>query len=243
MVHQIATLDSISTVTEDSGELRTAPVLWSSCCYEASGISLRYRVGGCGNCLVWLESSAGFAGKRIHDILCERYLLIVIETPDSVPSSGNSSSGWYASIVPSVFAILRHYNVEHFSLIGVSYTFTLFLRIAAYKPAMVRGTVLLAPDIADLEDSNQRVEGANTTAFSTAASKTLVLFGTRDLRFSSQFVGSWRRILPNSYVVMVYGAGAEVDRDRPEAIAPFIEDFLNRKENFLVQTRSGAIYP
>jgi pimeloyl-ACP methyl ester carboxylesterase len=211
-------------------------------------MSIRYRVGGSGDCLVWLEDSDGFAGKKIHDILSNDYLVIILEIPQSAGSFQGSAGEWQDALIRSVYSIVRSHHLERFSVIAGSHAFELAFRMAAYNPKMVEDLVLFAPSAADLENLPEGqgfrrwpVKNEQDNQIE-AASKTLVLFGADDQRFSSQSIGACRKKLPNCHAVMVYGAGAEVESDRPEAVAAFVSDFLKRKENFLVQMRSSVIY-
>jgi hypothetical protein len=43
--------------------------------------------------------------------------------------------------------------------------------------------------------------------------------------------------------VLVYGAGRDIARDRPEAPADMIDDFLQRQERFIVSVRPSVLQP
>ena len=71
----------------------------------------------------------------------------------------------------------------------------------------------------------------------------LVLFGTEDKVLPNEVARIYPEKLPNCHVVFVYDAGHEIEGDRPEAFVSVVEDFLERKSGFLVNTRSGLIHP
>jgi len=71
----------------------------------------------------------------------------------------------------------------------------------------------------------------------------LALIGTHDPVISSATVKIYREKLRNFHLVMVYDAGAAMDAERPEAVAALVDDFLTRGGSFLVQNKSGIIYP
>jgi pimeloyl-ACP methyl ester carboxylesterase len=52
-----------------------------------------------------------------------------------------------------------------------------------------------------------------------------------------------RERLPNCHFVLVYAAGDDVATHRPQAFASLVEDFLERRERFIVNNRSGLLHP
>lgn len=72
---------------------------------------------------------------------------------------------------------------------------------------------------------------------------TLVLFGTLDRSIPPEMGRVYRELMPNCHLVLVYDAGHAIDMDRPEAFASVVEDFLQRREGFIVTAQSGLIYP
>jgi pimeloyl-ACP methyl ester carboxylesterase len=71
----------------------------------------------------------------------------------------------------------------------------------------------------------------------------LVLMGTADRLIPPEMGRHYREKLPNCHVMMVYDAAHAVDVERPEAVSSVIDDFLARREKFLVSNEKGAIYP
>lgn len=72
---------------------------------------------------------------------------------------------------------------------------------------------------------------------------TLVLFGTEDQMTPPELGRHYRALLPHSQLVFVYDAAHAVDRDRPEAFAATVADFLARRDQFVVREESGLRYP
>ena len=72
---------------------------------------------------------------------------------------------------------------------------------------------------------------------------TLVLFGTLDRSIPPEMGRIYREKLPNCHLVLVYDAGHAVDMDRPEAFASVVNDFLHRREGFIVTATNGLINP
>ena len=72
---------------------------------------------------------------------------------------------------------------------------------------------------------------------------TLVLFGTLDRAIPPEMGRIYREKLPNCHLVLVYDAGHALDADRPEAFASVVNDFLQRREGFIVTSEDTLIYP
>jgi len=69
----------------------------------------------------------------------------------------------------------------------------------------------------------------------------LVVFGTLDSVIPPEMGRLYKEILPNCNLVFLYDAAHESDADRPEAFVALVNDFLDRHEAFLVNTRSSLI--
>jgi pimeloyl-ACP methyl ester carboxylesterase len=69
----------------------------------------------------------------------------------------------------------------------------------------------------------------------------LVIFGTLDKVISPEMGRYYKDILPNCSLVFLYDAAHESDADRPEAFVSLVNDFFDRHEAFLVNTRSSLI--
>jgi pimeloyl-ACP methyl ester carboxylesterase len=72
---------------------------------------------------------------------------------------------------------------------------------------------------------------------------TLAMFGTKDKITPSEAGRLYKEIIPNCNLMIVYDAAHAMDDDRPEAVSSVIDDFLQRKEQFLVRTQSDVIAP
>ena len=71
----------------------------------------------------------------------------------------------------------------------------------------------------------------------------LVLFGTLDRVIPPDMGRIYREKLPNCHFMLLYDAAHALDADRPEAFAAVVNDFLVRRESFIVNTDSGLIHP
>jgi pimeloyl-ACP methyl ester carboxylesterase len=72
---------------------------------------------------------------------------------------------------------------------------------------------------------------------------TLVLFGTLDRIMPPDLGRRYRELLPCCHFVIVYDAAHAIDADRPEAFAAVVDDFLERRDEFIVRRESGLLYP
>jgi pimeloyl-ACP methyl ester carboxylesterase len=72
---------------------------------------------------------------------------------------------------------------------------------------------------------------------------TLVLLGTRDRVTPFETGRAYRATLPRCHLVFVYDAGHAIAADRPEAFASLVGDFLERRDQFVVNRTSGRAYP
>ena len=84
----------------------------------------------------------------------------------------------------------------------------------------------------DLEDSLREIQ-----------CPTLVVFGQADDRVAPEAASIYRRRIPNCNIAFVYDAGHDIAADRPQALLNLVADYLERRETFIVQNRSGAINP
>ncbi|MGH7074652.1 MAG: alpha/beta fold hydrolase [Stellaceae bacterium] len=71
----------------------------------------------------------------------------------------------------------------------------------------------------------------------------LVLMGTEDRLIPPTMGRHYREKLADAYVVMIYDAAHALDVERPEAVFAVAEDFLARRDKFVVNTENGALFP
>lgn len=70
----------------------------------------------------------------------------------------------------------------------------------------------------------------------------LALFGAADKVTPPEGAHLFREVMANCHINFVYDAAHAIDADRPEAVASVVNDFLARKDQFLVRTASDLIY-
>ncbi|GEM_PF-2634656 len=105
------------------------------------------------------------------------------------------------------------------------------VRLCLEQPGSIKALVLESPVIdAELEQRLGEVEV-----------RTLVLFGADDE--NSQRGGMYKERMRACNFIIVYGAGSEIARDRPEAFANLVTEFLERGDRFVVSSRPSLISP
>jgi pimeloyl-ACP methyl ester carboxylesterase len=110
------------------------------------------------------------------------------------------------------------------------------LRTALASPDGVGAIVLLSPPALDALEAD--VAGR----LREVEIPILTLFGTNDPASPPETGHAWRRGLLTCFQFFVYGAGADLANERPDAVAMLVTDFFRRGERFLVKTTDGKLY-
>jgi pimeloyl-ACP methyl ester carboxylesterase len=111
------------------------------------------------------------------------------------------------------------------------------------------GRPALAPEVADRQRRVvERIWGLSSDddlrrALDGLDLPTLVVFGTRDRLIPPESGREYKRLIPRSTLALVYDAAHEVSRDRPEAFAALVGDFLERADAHVVARASRLINP
>lgn len=106
------------------------------------------------------------------------------------------------------------------------------LALALHHPENIDALILEAPAAPpDLE------------ALTTLQMPTLVVYGTQDATVEPTTGRLFRERVPNCNFVLVYRAGHQVARDRPEAFASLVADFVERRDAFIVSQKDSLLHP
>jgi pimeloyl-ACP methyl ester carboxylesterase len=116
------------------------------------------------------------------------------------------------------------------------------LRLALREPKRVRALVLESPAAIDPGDSGSR-DADLERRLAEVVAPTLVLFGTRDRPDAQQTGRVYVETMPNAHLVFVYDAERAIGRDRPEAFAEVVADFLEHHEAFVINRTPTVIHP
>lgn len=189
---------------------------------EIDGAPFRYREAGQGSTLVHLSGPAGLTPA--HGLLAQRFRVIVL---------GPAGPGQQP--VAIVAQALHRLGLDAFDLMGTGSDGATALRLALLAPTRVRALVLEAPSAGDDGEVERRLADI--------AVPTLVLLGTRDDAAGAALGRASKTRIAGSHLVFVYDAGPAIGRDRPEAFAEVVADFLERREAFVISRARTVLHP
>ena len=187
---------------------------------EVDGVGVRYLEAGNGSALVHVN---GGPPTRAHDLLARQFRVIALEAPDPSPT-----------VVGRAVASL---GIGEFDLMATAEAGAAALRLALEAPERVRALVLESPTA--IRDDGSEL----SRRLSEVAAPTLVVFGTGDRQDVQDTGRIYAETIPNGHLVFVYDAGGAIGRDRPEAFAEVVADFLERREAFVISRGQTVIHP
>jgi pimeloyl-ACP methyl ester carboxylesterase len=123
-------------------------------------------------------------------------------------------------------------QLDEFVLIGQSSGAAAALALASAAGEACAALILLAPVLAPLPAS----EAAPDIPI-------LLLLGTEDARVPPSAAATICAALPRAHTILIYGAGHALERDRVEAVAAVMIDFIARRDKFIVRDASDILYP
>ena len=132
-------------------------------------------------------------------------------------------------------------GAEQYGLVGLSDGANAALHHALANPEAVDVLVLVSPTAIRPADNDDTAE--LETRLSDVQCPTLVVFGGDDKSTAPEAAAIYRERIPNCNVAFVYAAGHDIAVDRPQALVNLVSDYLERRETFIVQNRSGVINP
>ena len=128
---------------------------------------------------------------------------------------------------------------ESYGVVGISAGAELAVRHALRAPERVAVLVLISPLIVRPNSAGADAELQNQIA--QIQCPTLAVFGQEDPLATSASV--YRERISNCNIAFVYDAGHDIPAERPQALLNLVADYLQRRETFIVQNRSGLISP
>ena len=194
---------------------------------EADGVRLRYAEAGSGEPLVVFGSGDGELFDPLLIKLAGHNRVIALEK--------NTGGAPVDDLAAKVSRGLVRLGVERHSVMGIAGGAAIALAAAIAAPARIDKLILLSPEWR--QSAEPAIDLAQVKA------PTLVIAGTEDNSGSVEAGRLCRERIRSCHLLLVYDAGHAVARDRLEACARAIADFLEQGEMFAVSRESQMIRP
>ena len=135
-------------------------------------------------------------------------------------------------------------GAQRYGLVGVSDGANAALQHALGNPDAVDVLVLVSPTAVRPTASDPDGDAAEMeNRLSDVQCPTLVVFGQEDRSVRPDAASAYRERIPNCNIAFVYAAGHDIAADRPQALLSLVNDYLERRETFIVQNQSSVINP
>lgn len=200
---------------------------------DVGGIQLPYQVAGEGDTVVHLRR--GGAAPETVGILAKGFRVLALDL------ASEQSGGDAEAAATGLAGALRQLGHEKFGVIAQPDCAAAALWLAVTAPDAVESLVLVAPTLIDA--SGTMPDAALAARLPEVQPHVLAMFGTRDTVAPPAVGRRYREKLARCHLVFVYDAGCAIEQERPAAAAVVMEDFLKRREKFIVSGQNGQLYP
>src|SRR5437762_13341019 len=112
---------------------------------DADGFHIRYRAAGEGPPLVGLHGSGGLRVSRSHELLAEKYRVILFEAPGFGQSPANERSASIHDLAHTMGAAAAALGLDRYILMGTSFGGRLALWLTIEDPSRIEALVLISP--------------------------------------------------------------------------------------------------
>jgi pimeloyl-ACP methyl ester carboxylesterase len=129
---------------------------------------------------------------------------------------------------------IAHVTTDPVGVIAPSSLSQVALSLALAAPNAVNAVALLEPDAIDRSLAG-KLSGVTIPV--------LAMFGIRGEASPPPLGKVYKQAMPNCHLTYVYAADAGMDRQRPEAVAAALGEFMQTRERYLVTTKSSRLYP
>jgi pimeloyl-ACP methyl ester carboxylesterase len=171
----------------------------------------------------------GFASSPAHRALAQRFRVIAAGDARLAPRVlGEAAAGWAADE-----------GLEAVGFVGAGDDAAAALWAASAAGERASAVVLVSPGL-PLDDGADDPAGVRPLLTEVKAPKA-VLLGTLDPAQPRDAAARYRTRLSRSNVVLVFGAGADIAADRPDAFVRVAGDFLDRQARFAFMTETLAL--
>jgi 4,5:9,10-diseco-3-hydroxy-5,9,17-trioxoandrosta-1(10),2-diene-4-oate hydrolase len=192
------------------------------------GGRVRYLEAGQGSPVVILDGDNGLTQSPLSTMLAQQFRVIVCDlasAEDVVPRDLAHKLTQATSVI----------GLDHYVLVSTSTSSSLALWQAIEAQKRLDALVLVSPSTPDDVELESRLRDIQAP--------TLVLVGTNDTSLPPETGRRYVEQLSNCYYVMVYDAGHAIEKERPEALATTVCDFVERRGAFIVESNSSALNP
>ncbi|HKV54549.1 MAG TPA: hypothetical protein VJN94_07875 [Candidatus Binataceae bacterium] len=136
-------------------------------------------------------------------------------------------------------------NLQNYGLIGASDAAQVAIWQAIYSPECVDALVLISPPALPHEGQAGDSAAGNASELvcplEDLKAPTLVLLGTEDRTVLPETGRTYAQRIPKCYYVLVYAAGHALAEECPEQLSGIAQDFLERRESFIVNRSSTLL--
>ena len=180
-------------------------------------MSDRHLEAGHGTPLVHLVDAGALRLTPAHERLAQRFRVLVLEAAE-----------------PAALAqAIERLGLDAVNLLATGRASRAALGLALRLRERVLALALESPE----------APGDDADALAGLVTPTLVLLGTRDDSGATAAGRACAQRIPGAHLVFVYDAGRTIGRDRPEAFAEVVADFLERHEAFVLSRTITVIHP
>jgi len=225
---------------------------------DIDGHAFGYAEAGSGDALLCIDGRLGLRPSRAHALMAEQRRVIVLDHPAGGREPAHALGG-----------ALTRMGIERCDLMGHGSGCETALWLALERPQNVGAIVLVAPTAlgprhalsGDLKSAlfahperqpdlpsirvPQQADGDRALEDKMRELKmpVLALFGTEDPLAPPEAADRYRAALADCNLAFVYDAAHAIDIERPEAVAQWTLDFVERRDLFLVSRESGLTLP
>jgi len=228
---------------------------------SVGGCQIWYRQAGEGRPLFHLHGAGGPSWDEAHRLLAERFRVIAPALPGFGASPLDYRLDSLSSLAHLLASFIREVAAGKAHILGSSFGGRAATWLALEQPGVIDRLGLESPanfrppdapppdggPTQDLMDEETRRKNGTAIAQLTKNSTgdvqdrlgeiqvpTLALFGTEDRLIPPETGRIYKDRMPDCNFVIVYQAGHIIRRDRPQAFAHLVADFLDRGPAFLV---------
>jgi pimeloyl-ACP methyl ester carboxylesterase len=192
---------------------------------DIDGAAIQCCEAGDGQTVVVLHGDTAHAISPLCEMLAEKFRVVSLAGPALAIEPEGASS-----LLPRIAGDL---GLERYALMACGDAAAAALAHAGEAAQAVEALILVAP--------TGKIDPLNAT-LGTVTQPALVLVGAKE-RQAHSFGRVCADRLPESYLMLVYDAGATMENDRPAALFEAVADFVERRGRFVLERRDSTVSP